>query len=148
MKASHDGFTLSNFYTIKGRTSKGVKGKIPQRGVKRLDEMKPKAGKTPGSRRQFWPGTQALWEIQKFQKSTELLIPKAPFLQLVREILQKEHGDHHIQAVAVLALHETTEAYLICLLEDTNLCTIHAKSVTILPRDMRLARWVWGENIK
>ena len=57
----------------------------------------------------------------------------------MQEIFQKEHGDHHIQAGAVLALHEATESYIICLLEDTNLCAIHAKHVTILPWDMRLA---------
>ena len=135
--------------SIKGRTSKSVKGKTPpQIRIKRLEKMKPKAGKTPGSRRWFWPGTQALQEIQKFQKSTVLLIPKTPFLWLVREILQKEHGDHIIQAGAVLALHEATEAYLIHLLKDTNLCTIHAKHVTILAHDMRLARRIWGDNIK
>ena len=74
--------------------------------------MKPKVCKTPSSRRQFRPGTQALWEIYRFQKSTELLIPKAPFLWLVKEILQKEHGDHHIKAGAVLRLHEATKAYM------------------------------------
>ena len=105
-------------------------------------------GKIPSNKRQFQLGTQALSEIQKFQKSTELQIPKASFLRLVREILQKEHGDHCIQAGAVLALYEATESYLICLLEDTNLCAIHAKCVTILPRDMRLAQQIRGKNIK
>ena len=61
-----------------------------------------------------------------------MLVPKASFLRLVREIMQKEHGDHQIQAGAVLALHEATEAYIICLMEDTNLCAIHAKCVMIL----------------
>ena len=70
---------------------------------------------------------KALRQIPCFQKSTKLLIPKLPFLQLVKEILQQEHGDPHIQAGAVLALHEATEAYIIWLLEYTNLCTIHAK---------------------
>ena len=81
------------------------------------------------NRRRFRPSTQALWEIRRFQKSTELLIPKMPFLRFVKEILQWDHGDHHIQAEAVLALHEATEAYIIWLLEDTNLCAIHAKSL-------------------
>ena len=85
-------------------------------------------------------GTKALREIHKFKKSTELLIPKMPFLQLVKEVLQWEHGDHHIQARAVLVLHEATEAYIMQLLEDTNLCVVHAKCITILPRDMELAR--------
>ena len=62
-----------------------------------------------------------------------------PFLRLVREILQKEHAFHLIQAGAILALHEVAESYLIRSMEDTNLCTIHTKGVTILPRDMQLA---------
>ena len=62
-----------------------------------------------------------------------------PFLELVREILQKEHAFHLIQAGAALALHKAVESYLIRLMEDTNLCAIHAKRVTILPRDMQLA---------
>ena len=134
--------------SIRGKTSKGRKGKTQWISIKRLEKMKPKVCKTLSSRRRFRPGMQALWEICRFQKSTELFIPKVPFLQLVREILQREHGDHHIQAGVVLALHEATEAYLLQLLADTNLCTIHAKCVTILPRDMRLARRIQGENVK
>ena len=125
--------------SLKGRTSQGLKGKTPRIGVKRLEQIKPKMEKIPSNKRLFWLGTQALCEIQKFQKSMELLIPKTSFLRLVREILQIEHRDHHIQAGVVPALHEATESYLICLLEDTNLCAIHTKHVTILPWDMRLA---------
>ena len=55
-----------------------------------------------------------------------------PFLRLVKEILQRDHTDHHIQAGAVLALHEATEAYIIWLLENTNLCAIHAKCISVL----------------
>ena len=62
--------------------------------------------------------------------------------------MQKEHGDHQIQAGAVLALHEATEAYIICLMEDKNLCAIHAKHVMILLQDMRLARRIRGGNVK
>ena len=78
-------------------------------------------------------------EIQKYQKLMELLIPKMPFLRLVREILQKEHDFYLIQAGAILALHKVVESYLIRLMEDTNLHAMHAKRVTILPRDMQLA---------
>ena len=66
----------------------------------------------------------ALGEIRKFQKSTELLIPKIAFWRLVKEILQQEYSWFHIQVGAVLAFHKTIEAYLVCLFEDTNLCTI------------------------
>ena len=67
-----------------------------------------------------------------------------PFLRLVREILQKEHAFHLIQAGAILALHEAVESYLIRLMEDTNLCAMHAKMVMILPRDMQLAQCIGG----
>ena len=65
---------------IQGRTSKGVKGKTPQIRVKQLEKIKAKAGRKLSSKRQFWLGTKALQEIRKFQKSMDLLIPKAPFL--------------------------------------------------------------------
>ena len=77
---------------------------------------------------------------------TELLIPKMLFLRLVREILQKEHAFHLIQAGAISALHGAVESYLIRLMEDINLCAIHTKRVTILPRDMQLV-WCIGGNI-
>ena len=73
------------------------------------------------------------------------MIPKVAFWRLAREILQKENSWFHMQEGAVLALHEAAEAYLVHLLEDTNLCTIHAKRVTIMPKDMQLAQRIWGE---
>ena len=110
----------------------------------------------------------------KFQKSTELLIRKLPFQRLVREIAQVWLGarfgtfwnsitarcrtarffssvqdfktDLRFQSNAVLALQEASEAYLVGLFEDTNLCAIHAKRVTIMPRDMQLARRIRGER--
>ena len=88
--------------------------------------MRPKNNGKPAKGRRFRPSTKTLREICHYQKSTELLIPKLPFLCLVWEILQREHGFHHIQMGAVLVLHEATEAYVIFLMEDTNLCTIHA----------------------
>ena len=124
------------------------KGKTPRIGIKRLDYMKSKMMAKMGHKKRFQPGTVALWEIWKFQKSTELLILKMSCLRLIKEIIQCDHKDHFIQAGTVLTLHEATEAYIIRLLEDTNLCTIHAKHVTILPHDMRLARWILGENVK
>jgi len=79
-------------------------------------------------------GTVALREIRKYQKSTELLIRKAPFQRLVREIAQDFKNDLRFQSTAVLALQEASEAYLVGLFEDTNLCAIHAKRVTIMPK--------------
>ena len=101
----------------------------------------------------FRPGTVALKEIRRYQKSTELLIRKLPFQRLVREIANDIdvcpahlRGKIRFQSAAVLALQEASEAYLVGLFEDTNLCAIHAKSVTIMPKDIQLARRICGER--
>ena len=95
----------------------------------------------------FKPGTVALREIRRFQKSTELLIRKLPFQRLVREIAQEFKSDLRFQSQAVLALQEAAEAYMVGLFEDTNLCAIHAKRVTIMPKDIQLARRIRGERL-
>ena len=94
----------------------------------------------------FKPGTVALREIRKFQKSTDLLIRKLPFQRLVRDIAQQYKSDLRFQSQAVLALQEASEAYLVGLFEDTNLCAIHAKRVTIMSKDMILAKRIRGEK--
>ena len=104
------------------------------------------AGTKKRKRRRYRPGTVALREIRRFQKSTELLIRRMPFQRLVREIAQTYSPYLRFQSGAVLALQEAVEAYLVGLLEDSNLCTIHAKRVTIMPRDMQLARRIRGER--
>ena len=83
--------------------------------------------------------------LPSFQ-STELLIRKLPFQRLVREIAQDFKTDLRFQGSAVLALQEAAEAYLVGLFEDTNLCAIHAKRVTIMPKDIQLARRIRGER--
>lgn len=93
-------------------------------------------------------GQAALRQIRQFQKSTDLLIRKLPFARLVREIVQDEFGvdsNYRWQSVAILALQEASEAYLVHLLDDTNLCAIHAKRVTIMQKDIHLARRLRGE---
>jgi len=92
------------------------------------------------------PGTVALREIRKYQKSTELLIRKLPFQRFVKEIAQDFKTDLRFQTTAILALQEAAEAYLVGLFEDTNLCAIHAKRVTIMPKDIQLARRIRGER--
>lgn len=94
----------------------------------------------------YRPGTVALREIRRYQKSTELLIRKLPFQRLVREIAQTFENDLRFQTQAVGALQEASEAYLVSLFEDTNLCAIHAKRVTIMPKDIQLARRIRGEH--
>ena len=95
----------------------------------------------------YRPGTVALREIRRFQKSTDLLIRKAPFQRLVREITEElfKNKELRFQSLSVLALQEASEAYLICMFEDTNLAALHAKRVTIMPRDILLAQRLRGE---
>ena len=93
----------------------------------------------------YWPGTVALHEIRRYQKSTELLCRKLPISHLIREIAQAFKTDLRFQASAIGALHEAMEDYLVKLFEDTNLCAIHARRVTIMPKDMQLARRIRGE---
>mmetsp|Transcript_13903 Transcript_13903/g.40928 ORF Transcript_13903/g.40928 Transcript_13903/m.40928 type:complete len:124 (-) Transcript_13903:152-523(-) len=95
--------------------------------------------------RRYRPGELALKEIRAYQRSTEHLIRKLPFQRLCREIAQ-DFGPYRFQSSALLALQEACEAYIVGLFEDANLCTIHAKRVTIMPMDMRLARRIRGER--
>ena len=94
----------------------------------------------------FRPGTVAIREIKKYQKSTDLLIKKLPFQRVVREIAQDYNSSLRFQVSAVAALQEATESYIVSLFEDTNLCAIHAKRVTIMPKDMKLAKRIRGEK--
>ena len=98
-------------------------------------------------RKRYRPGTVALREIRKYQKSTDLLIRKLPFARVVREVAQDFYvGNEPLrwQALAVMALQEAAEAFLVHLFEDANLCAIHAKRVTIMVKDIQLARRIRG----
>ena len=97
-------------------------------------------------KRRLRPGALARKEIRKYQKSTELLIRKAPFQRLVRALCRDLNNDMKFQSTAMLALQEAGEAYLVGLLEDTNICAAHAKRFTIMVVDMRLARRIRGER--
>lgn len=87
----------------------------------------------------YLPGTVALREIRRYQKSTNLLLPKSPFQRLVRGIAQEIKSDLRFQASAMLALQEATEAFITGMFEDANLCAIHAKRVTVQHKDINLA---------
>lgn len=95
--------------------------------------------------KRYRPGNLALKEIRKYQRSTELLLRKMAFQRLVREISQHFKLDLRFQTNALLALQEAAEAYLVGLFEDMNLCAIHARRVTILPKDMHLAIRIRGD---
>lgn len=131
-------------------------GKMPRKqalfkGSKKAKKTKGDGGMTavkgPRKPHRFRPGTVALREIRKYQKSTDLLIRKLPFQRLVREVAQDllPSRDLRFQGSALAALQEASESFLVNLFEDTNLCAIHAKRVTVMPKDMVLARRIRGE---
>jgi len=127
------------------RKSTGGKAPRKQLATKAARKSAPATGGVKKPHR-YRPGTVALREIRRYQKSTELLIRKLPFQRLVREIAQDFKTDLRFQSSAVMALQEASEAYLVGLFEDTNLCAIHAKRVTIMPKDIQLARRIRGER--
>ena len=103
------------------------------------------AANSSSRKRRARPGERAMREIRAYQKSTNLLLRRLPFARLVREIQQGlTREPYRWQAAALLALQEASEAHLVGLFEDTNLCAIHAKRVTIMPKDMQLARRIRG----
>ncbi|KAJ4991664.1 histone H3-like centromeric protein cse-4 [Stagonosporopsis vannaccii] len=110
-------------------------------------------GPAPQRTKRYKPGTVALREIRKYQKTTDLLLLKLPFQRLVREIAQSVSGDdgpNRWQSQAIFALQEATEAFLVNLFHDANLCAIHAKRVTIQQKDIQLARRLraaWGAPV-
>ena len=129
----------------------GLQKKTAAKVAKKSGMKAPKGGVRKPHR--YRPGTVALKEIRRYQKSTELLIRKLPFQRLVREISADSEvitsplcGKVRFQSLAVKALQEASEAYLVGLFEDTNLCAIHAKRVTIMPKDIQLARRIRGER--
>jgi|SRR6185437_1313371 len=99
--------------------------------------------KTPLKRQR--PGQKALSEIRKYQHSTELVLHKRPFQNLVRSRIALIRPGVRLQSTTLCCLQEATEAYLVSLFEDTNLCAIHAKRITVCAKDMDLARRIRGD---
>jgi histone H3/H4 len=125
-----------------------IGGKAPQAARKpvlpkrrRIEEEE-----EPPRKRRFRPGTRALLEIRKYQRSTDVLLSRAAFARVVREIAQQFAFDLRWQPLAVEALQEAAEAVLVRLFEDANLCAIHARRVTVQPRDMQLAKRIHGRS--
>nr|CAH7734917.1 unnamed protein product [Callosobruchus chinensis] len=117
------------------RKSTGGKAPRKQLATKAARKSAPSTGGVKKPHR-YRPGTVALREISR----------KLPFQRLVREIAQDFKTDLRFQSAAIGALQEASEAYLVGLFEDTNLCAIHAKRVTIMPKDIQLARRIRGER--
>lgn len=125
---------------------KSTGGKAPRKTVAKSASRSAAGHGNIKKPHRFRPGTVALREIRRYQKSTEFLIRKLPFQRLVREITLDFKTDVRFQAAAMEALQECVESYLVGLFEDTNLCALHAKRVTIMPKDMQLARRIRAER--
>mmetsp|Transcript_31551 Transcript_31551/g.77306 ORF Transcript_31551/g.77306 Transcript_31551/m.77306 type:complete len:166 (-) Transcript_31551:75-572(-) len=118
-----------------GKRTPGAVRRVKEAAVKVVEAKRP---------HRFRPGTRALMEIRRYQRTTDLLLRKLPFARLVKELTQNYHHDLRWKVDAILALQFAAEDYIIGLFEDTNLCAIHARRVTIMPRDIRLARRIRG----
>ena len=127
------------------RESTGGKAPRKQLAIKDASKLAPATGRVKKPHR-YRPGVVALREIRRYQKSTELLIRKLPFQRLVREIARGMLTDLWFQGSAVQALQEASEAFLVSLFEDADLCAKHARRVTVSPKDARLARRIRGER--
>eukprot|EP01084_Bolivina_argentea_P138909 244445_1 len=134
-------------------SSSPTRSKKKSSKTSKTSKSRERASKGPGpdinsvrKKRRARPGTVALKEIRKYQQSTDLLLRKLPFSRLVKEIATKYKRDLRFQASALQALQCATEAHMVSLFEDSNLCAIHAKRVTVMPRDMQLARRIRGRG--
>jgi histone H3 len=132
-----------NMARTKQTARKATGGKAPRKqlATKAARKSAPATGGVKKPHR-YRPGTVALREIRRYQKSTDLLLRKLPFQRLVREVAQDFKNDLRFQGSAILALQEAAERVIVTMFEDANLCAIHAKRVTVMPKDMDLARRV------
>ena len=117
--------------------SKVIKKSAPAQGGMKEEQR---------AKRRHKPGTIALREIKKYQKTVDMMLPRAPFQRLVRNICSDLDHELRFQSQALTALQEAAEAYIVGVFEDTNLCAIHAKRSTILKKDMELARRIRGDR--
>lgn len=135
-----------------GKAPRKMSGKTPRKALatKAARKTQPAATGGPKKAHRYRPGTVALREIRRYQKSTELQIPYLPLVRLVKEITDQFYtastGTLRWQRAAIGAVHEASEAYLVKLFEDTNLAAIHTKRVTIQVKDIQLVRRLRGTD--
>jgi histone H3 len=147
--------TIQQMARTKQTARKSTGGKAPRKQLS-TKAARLNAPRTGGIKKpyRYRPGTVALRQIRRYQKSTELLIRKMPFQRLAREIVQDlntrvsfpRHDANRFQSTSLLAMQESVEAFSVGLFEDANLCAIHAKRVTIMPKDMQLSLRIRGES--
>lgn len=146
-KKSGHGQLLKRFYTNCPRPTKSSKAKGNGQSGRKATGRRPSTEDGPrlGTKR-YRPGQLALREIRRYQGSTDLLLKKAPFQRLVREVASNFKSDLRFQSSAVMAIQEAAESYLVGLFQDSQLCAIHAKRVTLQAKDIQLARRLRGES--
>ncbi|KAK6183526.1 hypothetical protein SNE40_010996 [Patella caerulea] len=134
-----------NGYTPENPVQKIFASKIKAHNNKRRSDVEIKAKKKT---KRYRPGFRAIKEIRAYQRSTKLLINKLPFQRLVKDITETHFPGLRMQtaALALAALQEATESYIVGLFEDVNICAIHAKRVTVMPMDMKLALRLRGDK--
>ncbi|KAI5192841.1 histone H3 [Nematocida sp. AWRm77] len=121
---------------------KSTGGKAPRKQLATKAARKstgPSTGISTKRPHRYRAGTVALKEIRKYQKSTELLIRKQPFQRMVRGLCQDKKPDIRLQGSALASLQEATESFITSLFEDAKDCADHAKRVTVMSKDLRLA---------
>ena len=145
-------FAYHNMARTKMTARKTIGGKAPK---KQLAVAAAAAKKTApvasGVKKphRYRPGTVALREIKHIQRSTDLLIRKLPFQRLVRGIAENENDKiGRFTRSSIMALQEATEAYIVGVLHDANLSTIHAKRVTVMPKDIKHAESIRCSVVK
>jgi len=138
----------SNMARTKQTARKATGGKAPRKLVLNSQAIRNNTPAVGGVKKphRYRPGTVALREIRKYQRSTDLLIRKLPFMRLVREVTQNYNTQMRWTKEAIVALQEASESYLVGIFEDTNLACIHRNRITITPKDMQLARRIRGER--
>ena len=119
--------------------------------AKHIREVRKAGGLYPddpdkGKKNFFQPSHLALNEIRHYQKRVNLLICKLPFQHLVWEIMQAFNIEVHFRSAAITALQEASKANLVRIFKDSNLCAIHTKRVTLMPKDIQLACCICGET--
>ena len=137
---------------VRGKDSAAKAKKMSKgKGSKAAKSMKKSApaegGVKEGKKIRFKPGTVALREIKRYQKQHKLLLAVAPFQRLVRDITREYDAEMRFQPSALEAMQEACENYLVNLFEDSQLCAIHANRVTVMKKDMHLARRIRGESV-
>ena len=140
--------------TGKRVSAKAAKKQLPLNRSVNKNRSTKSAPATGGVKKphRYRPGTVALREIRRYQKSTDLMIPKLPYQKLIREITvdqckkTKDGNDWRWQGVAILASQTAAEDYLTVQLEDANVCALHTKRCTVMPKDIQLVRRIKGEE--